>query len=575
MYAAQACETGKTLRKALPRAVIVSGGLHAGACPREALEFSDYVIAGDGEISFRKLLLFLHENDKNMDITSIPGLIYYIGQRINKNPLGKAVCNLDMLAPPARYLRPQNYNYSAAGLIKMDLLETSRGCTHACSFCSSGAVYPHQYRVHSPEYVFKEVQRLAESNVKYCMLTDDHLGGDFERLDRICTLIIESGIKIAFFAFIRPFEGRMELKRKMVKAGFILFSYGAESPSYDQIKRYEKGYPDDINFIKKVNAQWLEAGACYVGNSYVFGDVMDSRKTLAYLGHYARKLNPTYIEPLYSQPYAGTKYRQELQQKGLLLNREWSDFTESILLVKHPQVTGRQMKILRALMWLNFFSPKKLNGIFRVPLYFNRVLKIPVLTVLKYMHACDYSLFGSILENRTYSFMNRAMVRAYFTHFLDHFEDSELDMTLNMDQFTDMLGLKPLKKFFNNLCLNINIRDKKTCIAGFVIHLKKGIIVKAGLYPADKLHLGRLPVFSNQAGPDHAGLLKKPETALASLDISLHLLSWFLGSTNKILKAGVFVIICFHTFFAFFTSFFTSILAGPLNRSGKSGILRR
>ena len=39
----------------------------------------------------------------------------------------------------------------------MDILETSRGCTHSCIFCSGGSLYPNNYRVHSPEYVFKEI----------------------------------------------------------------------------------------------------------------------------------------------------------------------------------------------------------------------------------------------------------------------------------------------------------------------------------------------------------------------------------------------------------------------------------
>lgn len=470
MYAQEACITGRKLHQLLPSAKIVAGGLHATTSPLEAIEHAHLVIRGDGEIPFRKLI-------EGESFNEIPGLLWREGSgEIHENPLPFPSLTLDGLRPPARHLRPAHYRYSAAGVIPMDLLETSRGCTHACSFCSSGSVHPARYRVHSPSYVIAEVQRIAARGACYCMLTDDHFGGDPERVEAICDGIIAAGIRIAFFTFIRPFRGQLDLKRKMVKAGFILMSYGAESPDPQQLRRYRKGFDDAAGFVRDVNREWLEAGACYVGNSYVFGDVEETREMLMGLGNYARRLDPTYIEPLYSQPYPGTSYREELKQQDRLLPRPWADFTESRLLVRHPQISEAELARLRARMWVDFFSPRKIAGVFRVPLYFHRVLKLPVPAILKYMHACDYSMFGSVLEVKTHRNFWPAMLRIWFRDAINHFEPQEMDVTENFESFLRMLGLGFLINRQQKRVIQFSVQEKKTRLATLTIRFQDGCL---------------------------------------------------------------------------------------------------
>jgi radical SAM superfamily enzyme YgiQ (UPF0313 family) len=274
----------------------------------------------------------------------------------------------------------------------MDLLETSRGCTHACTFCSQGQIYPHKYRYHSPEYVLTQIKAMADMGVKWCLLTDDHFG-DNERVDKICDLIIKSGIKMAFTSLIRPFEGHMDLKRKMVKAGFFMISYGAESPNPEQRKRYKKGHPQSDDFILNVNREWFEAGATYVGNSYLYGDVEDNYDILNGFGIYARSMGPTYMEPLYAQPYPGTPYRKELQDRGLLdETRSWDYYTECRTLVKHPDVSEEEMLRLRVKLWLDFFTPKKLIMQPMSYVRFHEQIGVSRKAVFNYLKACEYTI---------------------------------------------------------------------------------------------------------------------------------------------------------------------------------------
>lgn len=467
------------LRAALPAARLVLGGLHATSAPREALDHGDVVLRGEGELAFRRLVL-------GEPAAAIPGAAWHGPDGPVLNPMGVPAKDLDGLAPPARHLRKPHYRYEAAGGgFRVDLLETSRGCTHACSFCSPASVYPHAYRTHSPAYVMAEIERLAARGTTFVMLTDDHLGGDHARVEALCDLILASGVKMAFFAFIRAFPGRMALKRKMAAAGFVMLSYGAENPSKEQLRRYGKGYPPDAGaFLRQVNREWREAGACYVGNSFVFGDVRDDAATLAGLGAYARWLDPTYVEPIYAQPYPNTRYRAELAAEGRLLGRDWPDYTEGRLLVAHPELGEEELRRLRARMWVDFLSPRKAaDGGLLVPLHLHRALGVPARAVVRYMRATAYAMGGCILEEKFYADLHEAMVHDWCRRALPAFEPEERELPAHVDDFAAMIGLRPLLRLLGRTDVVLEVHDGGAPIAAAAFELAGGRIGRAHVVP--------------------------------------------------------------------------------------------
>ncbi|HNV70622.1 MAG TPA: hypothetical protein PKO06_13050, partial [Candidatus Ozemobacteraceae bacterium] len=326
--------------------------------------------------------------------------------------------------------------------------------------------------------VFAEVKRLWERGAKYVMLTDDHFSADLDRAKRISELITQAGIRIAFFCFLRPFLGRMDVKRAMVQAGFVMLSYGAESPDPEQLKRFGKGFSDPVNFIRDVNREWHEAGARYIGNSFVFGDPRESRANIELLGDYARELDPTFIEPLYSQPFPGTRYRADLEKAGQLRPHTWDEVTEARMLVKHPEYEEGELRNARVRMWLRFFSPRKVAGGFRVPLYLIEQVGLPVRTVLKYMKACDYSVFGCILEEKFYLHRKRAMVREYLVEHVNSFSERERDMTPFTEDFTSAIGLGWLKRRLGTRTFAVEIVDRGRLVTRFALALRDGRIAK-------------------------------------------------------------------------------------------------
>ena len=92
----------------------------------------DFIVRGEGEITFRELIRAI-EDERGFD--HINGLSYRSGDRFYHNP-DRMVNGLENgeIRPPNRDARVLK-GYTILGR-QVDVIETSRGCTFDCSFCS-------------------------------------------------------------------------------------------------------------------------------------------------------------------------------------------------------------------------------------------------------------------------------------------------------------------------------------------------------------------------------------------------------------------------------------------------------
>lgn len=108
------------IRENNPKAKIFAGGPHPTALPELTLEGGhfDYVLKGEGEITFPKIIHKLSKGDLSSKIIQ-----------------GERVTNLDELQFPARHLVDiKNYNRAVEGKSATTAM-SSRGCPYTCSFC--------------------------------------------------------------------------------------------------------------------------------------------------------------------------------------------------------------------------------------------------------------------------------------------------------------------------------------------------------------------------------------------------------------------------------------------------------
>ncbi|MHA1309708.1 MAG: B12-binding domain-containing radical SAM protein [Candidatus Helarchaeota archaeon] len=334
----------------------VIGGWHPTLVPDETISFPgvDIIIRGEGELTFRELIA------KNSPI-GVKGLSYKINGKITHNP-SRELSNLNSIAPPARYLRPlrlrKSYNFFG---LPADLMETSRGCPFNCKFCSIHVFYQKKYRVKKIKNIIKEMNEIREFS-QFLYIIDDNFMVYNEHVKNLCDAIIKSKLNMFFMttARIDMVNKYPETFEKMAKAGFIFLFLGIESFSNRALKSLNKQIKFDE--IKRGIKILHDLGFIIQGNVILGADFNDTIKDIESTIEYTKLLDidlPTFsLLTLYPQ----TELRNEIEKNGMLLNKNWKNYTWFTPLVKYTNLTPDQMSelITKAYSETRFFnSPSK------------------------------------------------------------------------------------------------------------------------------------------------------------------------------------------------------------------------
>lgn len=222
------------IRRLLPGVNIVIGGYHAtlmheeiAASPEAGL--IDFMVR-EGEECFRQLINALDGNNR---FENIPSLSYRNGEQFVHNPRGELL-DLSRLKIPIRDQRRLTSGYHVM-LSRIEVTETSRGCTRACSFCSMKHMYGQTFRTFPVERVMEDIDDIYyKRRTRWIFIADDNLVLDPERVIRICDAIIArnyKGLNLIVQADCVSMSRNEEMARKMSLAGIKSIFLGIENVS--------------------------------------------------------------------------------------------------------------------------------------------------------------------------------------------------------------------------------------------------------------------------------------------------------------------------------------------------------
>jgi len=198
---------------------IVAGGHGASMLPVPLLEAgADAVVIGEGERTFRSIL-------KEGIRPDMRGIACLVEGRPRIGPAPGFVEPLDQVAFPARDLIPP----PPTGI---HLMETSRGCPHACRFCETTRFFGTHWRPHSPERVVSEIRRLVDDYDAWMIqFSDDNFAADAGRVLEICALLKGERLPAFFLASARADDLLSDdaLLPAMAKARISRISVGVET----------------------------------------------------------------------------------------------------------------------------------------------------------------------------------------------------------------------------------------------------------------------------------------------------------------------------------------------------------
>ena len=162
-------------------AVIVLGGPEVSYRAHKVLEeyeYIDYVLSGEGEFSYPKLIDTIGFNG---DFATVEGLSYRYNGRVITNP--EVECTK---TPPTPYSKDFYNNLNG----RIAYIETSRGCPYRCAFCLSGRCS--KLRFFELEQVKKDIINLSLSGTKTIKFVDRTFNADSKRANEIIKFILDN-----------------------------------------------------------------------------------------------------------------------------------------------------------------------------------------------------------------------------------------------------------------------------------------------------------------------------------------------------------------------------------------------
>jgi len=296
-------ETIKKLKERTGIPVIV-GGPHIAATGDEIIRITpaDFALRGEGEISFLKFLKQF--NRRKPDFRKVPGLIWRRNGKIFKNPPDDFIKDLDRLPfPDYEAFNLKKYLCYAEKTLP---IITSRGCPYGCNYCSVRLSMGRGFRPRSPENVFAEIKHWYKKGWRNFDINDDCFSLDLERAEKICDLIIRSGLKIRFQMYngIRVDRITRRLLKKLKKAGCFFISYGCESGNQEILARIKKDIT--LDQVRKA-VDWTNQAGIKNAVSFIIGHKNENYEQAKDSLKFAKSLPTNYVNFFNLIPYPGTE----------------------------------------------------------------------------------------------------------------------------------------------------------------------------------------------------------------------------------------------------------------------------
>src|ERR1700691_5631462 len=339
-----------------PGVKIVVGGYDPSLDPEAYEEMVvDYLVRSEGEITFRELVRAI---ESGSGVEGIRGLSYRCQSGDNW------VHNLDR--PPHRLedseIRLPNRDarvlkgYTLMGR-QIDVIETSRGCTYDCSFCSIIEMRGRNFHTYSFDRVLSDIRDARDHGARTIFLVDDNITLNVHRFEALCQAIIAAGLhKLDYFvqAMTSAIANHGEtLAPLMRRAGFRYV-----------FLRIENILEGDLEFLKasaknteRTNSQkpgnatlkaidYLHRNQMYVVGGLIVGSPADTRESIEANLEFARR----YVDWPYIQhptPYPRTRMTKDFREQGLIMNERLEEYDGTTAVVRTEHLSAEEVEFMR------------------------------------------------------------------------------------------------------------------------------------------------------------------------------------------------------------------------------------
>jgi radical SAM superfamily enzyme YgiQ (UPF0313 family) len=342
----------RTLR---PGTRVVAGGYDPSLAPAEyeACEDIEFLVRGEGEYTLRELLRAI---EGALDPDRIAGLSYRTPGGFTHTP-DRPVVRLasDPLQLPNRGARVLN-GYTVLGR-QVDVVETSRGCTFDCSFCSIIEMRGRNFHTYSIDRVLADIADARRHGARAIFLVDDNITLDIKRFEALCRAIVGAGLNDVDYlvqAMTAPIaQHGATLAPLMRQAGFRYVFLGIENILDDDLDflkakaknaRRERGRTIGNATVEAIDH--LHRNGLYVVGGLIVGNPDDTQESIeANLAFARRYVDWPYIQ--HPTPYPRTPMTREFRERGLIVDEDVSHYDGTTAVVRTEHVAAADVEFMR------------------------------------------------------------------------------------------------------------------------------------------------------------------------------------------------------------------------------------
>lgn len=339
-------ELSKQIKEKYPNITLVAGGIIPSYKPEYFLtsEF-DYVVRNEGEYTFKELVELLSKNDLKLE--DLKGISYKKNNELIHNKNREFIKCLDELPFPRRDLLGNYKALLTKG--KATAIETTRGCSYPCFFCSVNNYWNYKYRTKSNKTILKELELIKKQGFKEIVFTDNSFGLDVEKTKELLKEIIKRNFNFTFQTQIRvdTVANNPHMIELAAKAGFKLVVIGFEY--YPE----EKGNTLNKNISYRLNkkaSDILRKNNIIIMGTHMIAIPRETESDIKRIIKYGKKFSDLFSLGIYT-PLIGSKLYDSLEKQDKLLSKDFNKYDYSNYLIKdnrNPiEIKERYIKIYK------------------------------------------------------------------------------------------------------------------------------------------------------------------------------------------------------------------------------------
>lgn len=324
----------------------IMGGIHASACPEEALGHFDSVLIGEAEGLWDKVL---------SDVAA--GGLQRIYQAEVRPGLSVPVVPRYDLLDYSDYVIPP---FARTPLIP---IQATRGCPHACDFCSVSEFWGHQVRKKPVANVVREIEVIDPSRVFF---TDDNIGAD-------------PGYARELFGALGPLKKRWACQMSTtIGRQPDLIAAAADAGCHETYMGIESLNPRSLDSIRKgfnrtdeyeVLFRRLADVGILAQVSLIFGLDDDTADDLRRMIDVVMGWDINYVYIAILTPFPGTRLYDRFKRDGRISTADWSPYDVTRVVFNPKLMDAKQLEDLVFECFGKYYST---SSIFRRAWHFRR-----------------------------------------------------------------------------------------------------------------------------------------------------------------------------------------------------------